>query len=78
MCEVVEQKKKAEDDKAMAEEDKRMMTTRLDERTHDVQTMAVNQVDMANQLLLVNQEISRKDLEIVNLRSENSQLKDEL
>jgi hypothetical protein len=54
----VEQKKKAKDDKAMAEEDKRMMTIRLDERTHDVQTMTVNQVDMANQLLGASKKLS--------------------
>lgn len=78
LCEVVEQKKKAKEDKTMAEEDKRQISMRLDERTTDMQRLTNNQLDMVNQLLLVNQELGRKDMEINNLRSENDQLRNEL
>ena len=78
LCEVVEQKKKAEDDKAMAEVDKRQIATRLDERTSDIQRLTDNQLDMVNQLLLANQELGRKDLEINQLKHDNDHLKHEL
>ena len=71
LCEVMEQKKKAEDDKAMTDEDKRKMDARLDERINDVQRMIHNEFDMVNQLLSVNHAIYWKVEEIANMKSQN-------
>lgn len=62
----------------MAEEDKRQMVIRLDERTSNVQKLTNNQLDMVNQLPLANQELNIKDLEIANLISQNDQMRNEL
>ena len=48
LCEVTEQKKKDEEDKIMAKEDKRQMATRLEVRPFDVQKLTKNQLDMMN------------------------------
>lgn len=70
-CEFIEQKKKGE-------EDKMQMTTRLDEHISEVQTLAHNQFDMVNQFLGATQENTRKELEIINMKSENDRLENEL
>lgn len=72
LCEAMEQKKKAMEDKLMAEEEKRQMAIKLEERTFEVHKLTSHQLDM------INQEANKKDLEITNLRSQNEQLKSEL
>ena len=69
LCEVKKLKKKAEEDRVMVEEDKRTLTNRLEERSSDVQKFTNTQLDMMNQLMLANQELNRKDIEIATLNS---------
>lgn len=54
------------------------MVTSLDERINEVQRLTQNQLDMVNQLLNFNHDITRKVEEIENLRTENNQLKSKL
>ena len=75
---MIEQKKKFEEDEIMVKEEKRQMATRLEERSLDVHNLAKNQLDITNQLLLENQELNRKAMEITILRSQSGQLRDEL
>lgn len=62
----------------MVEENKRQMATRLEERSFDVHKLTNNQLDMMNQLLIPNQELNRKEMEITNLRSKSDQLRNVL
>lgn len=62
----------------MVEVDTRQMDTKIEERSSDVQKLTNNQLDMMNQLLLANQELSRKGMEITNMRSHSDQLRNEL
>lgn len=75
---MIEHKKKDEEDKIMTKEDKRQIDTRPNEMTCDVQNLTNNQLDMVNQLLLANQELNMKDMEIKNLRLEINELKNDL
>ena len=62
----------------MVEEDKRVMTTRLEERISDVLKLTNTQLDMMNQLMLANQELNYKDVGIGNLKSQKDVPKNEL
>lgn len=47
--------------------------------TFDVQKLTnTNQLDLMNQLMIANQELNRKDIEIATLTSQNEQLRSEL
>lgn len=62
LCEVTKKKKKVE-------EDKRKKENRLEERISIVQNLTNTQLDMMNQLVLSNQELNRKHVEIENMIS---------
>lgn len=62
----------------MTKEDKRVMATRLEERISDVEKITNTKLDMMNQLMLINQELNHKDVEIANLKSQKDILKNEL
>ena len=51
----------------MINEDQRSLTSRLEEKTSDVQKLTNTQLDMMNQLMVANQELNRKDIEITTL-----------
>ena len=53
----------------MIDEEKIKLTNRLEERTSDVQKLTNTQLDMMNQLMLANQELNRKGIEISILKS---------
>ena len=75
---MTEKKKKVEEDKAMAKEDKRVIATRLEERISTMQKLTNTQLDMTSQLMLANQKLNQKDMEIENLKSQNDILKNQL
>lgn len=75
---MIEQKKKIEEDKNMAEEPKRVMAIRLEERISDVHKLTNTQLDMINQIILANKELNHKDVEITNLKSQKDILNNEL
>lgn len=62
----------------MAEEDKRVMATRLEERISNMQKLTNTQMDFMNQLITTNKKLNHKDVEIANLSSHNEILKNEL
>lgn len=78
MCEVIEQKKKVEDDRAMIEEDKRQLIVRLDEKDKDRRKTALNHLNLTNEILYINRELNGKDVDIAHLRSENEKFKNTL
>ena len=60
-------RKKDKEDRVMIDENKRTLTNILEERTFDVEKLTNTQLDMMNQLMLANQELNRKDIEIKQL-----------
>ena len=54
------------------------MENRLEERISKVHKLTNTQLDMMNQLMLANQELNRKDVEIAHLISQKELLKNEL
>ena len=75
---MTKQKKKIEEDKIMTKEDKRKMVARLEERSFEVQNITKNWLNTMSQLLIANQELKKKDMEITNLRLQSDQLRSEL
>ena len=65
LCEVMEQKKKVVNDKEMTDEDKILLTTRLEENNNEVHQLSQHNADMENQLDDANQGI-------INLIVENN------
>ena len=61
----------------MIEEAKRVLANKLEERLSNVQKLTNTQLDMMNQLMLANQELNRKDIEIVTSNSQSEQLQNE-
>lgn len=62
----------------MVEEDKRVMATRLKEMISDVKKLTNTQMDMVNKLMIANQILNHKDVDVANLKSHNEILKNEL
>lgn len=78
LCEVSEQKKKVEEDKVMIEDDKKILTNRLEEKILEVQRIYSMKLDTMNQLMIENHELNGKDIEIKTLKLQNEQLRNEL
>lgn len=62
----------------MEEEDKRTMTTRLEERILDAQNLTNTQMDLMNKIMTTNHKLNHKDVEIADLKTHNEILKNEL
>jgi DNA-directed RNA polymerase subunit F len=75
---VTEQKKKAEEDKVMIEDKKRILTNRLEENTSEVQRIASMQLETMNQVTIANHELNGKDIVITTLKLQNEQLSNDL
>ena len=69
LCEVTKKKKKVEEDKVMIEDDKRLLTIRLEEKTSKVHRIASMQLETMNQVMIVNHELNGKDIKITTLKS---------
>lgn len=78
LFEITEMKKKAEEDKVMIEEDKRILTNRLEEKTSYVQNTSNMQLDTMNQLILANHELNGNNIEFTTLKSHNALVQNEL
>ena len=48
----------------MIEDDKKILTNRLEEKTLEVNTIAYVQLEILNQMMIANHELNRKDIEI--------------
>ena len=74
LCEVTEQKKKAMEDKAMIEEDKRILTNRIEEKSIELTKISNMQLDTLTQMMNANYELNVKDIEITTLKLQNEKL----
>ena len=71
MCETTILKKKPEEYGVMIEDKKRLVANRHEENSSDVQRLSTIQLDLMNQLIISNQELNKKDIEITTLESQN-------
>ena len=71
---MTEQKKKAIEDKAMIEEDKRILNNSLEEKSTKLIKISNMQLDTLSQMMSVNYELNVKDIEITTLKLQNEQL----
>lgn len=60
MCEILEQKRQAQDEKRMIEDDKRKITKILDAKDDEIIRLTKTHYNVVNQILGVNNEIGRK------------------
>ena len=67
LCRVIEQKNKVIEDKAMIEDDKRVLTSRLEQKSSEVNMISHMQLETMNQFMIANHEINSKDNEITTL-----------
>ena len=78
LCEVTEQKKRAIEDKAMIEYDKRNLAKRLEEKSIDLARGSNMQLDTLSQMMNAHHELNVKDIEISTLKMQNEQLQNDL
>ena len=68
LCEVIEQKKRAIEDKAMIEEDKRNLANRLEEKSTKLARISNMQLDTLSQMMNYHHELNVKDIEITTMK----------
>ena len=68
VCEVTEQKKKAMEDKTFLEEDKRILTHRLEEKSKELSKISNQQLDTVNDIMNLHHELNVKEIEISTLK----------
>lgn len=74
LCEITKQKKRAIEDKAILEDDKRNLTNRLEEKSTEVTRISNIQMDTLSQMMNIHHELNMKDSDISTLKMENEQL----
>ena len=62
----------------MIEDDKRILTNRLEEKKSEIQRIASMQLKIMNQVIISNHELNGKDIEITTLKLQNEQLRNDL
>ena len=78
LCEVTEQKKRATEDKAMIEEDKRNVSNKLEEKSTELTRISNMQLDTLSQMMNAHHELNVKDIEIIALKLQNEELQNDL
>ena len=78
LSEVTKQKKKSREDKAMIEEDKRILANQLEEKSTALTKISNMQLDTLSQMMNVNYELNVKDNEVTTLKFHNEKLQNEL
>ena len=68
LCEVIEQKKIAIEDKAIIEEDKRILAKRQEEKSTELTRIFNMQLDTLREMMNANYELNVKDIEITTLK----------
>ena len=74
LCEITEQKKRAIEDKAMIEDDKRNLSKKLEEKSIELARFSNIQLDTLSQMMNTHHELNVKDIEISILKIKNEQL----
>ena len=78
LCEITEQKKRAIEDRAMLEDDKRNLANRLEEKSIELTKISNMQLDTLSQMMNAHHELNMKDIEISTLKMQNDQMHNEL
>ena len=78
LCEIIEQKKRAIEDKAMIEDDKINLANRLEEKSIELARVSNMQLDTLSQVMNAHHELNIKDIKISTLKMQNEQLQNEL
>ena len=78
ICEITKQKKRAFEDKAMLEDEKRNLANRLEEKSTELTKISNMQLNTLSQMMNAHHELNMKDIEISTLRMQNEQLQNEL
>ena len=78
LCEANEQKKRAIEEKAMIEDDKRNIANRLEAKAIEFERISNMQLDTLNQMMNAHHELNMKDIEISTLKMQNEQLQNDL
>ena len=68
LCEITEQKKRAVEDRAMLEDDKRNLANRLEEKSTELTRISNMQLDTLGQMMNAHHELNMKYIEISTLR----------
>ena len=71
LCEVTKQKKKAMKYKAMIEEEKRVLSNILEDKSSELTKISNMQLDTLSQMMNANYELNVKDTEITTLKLQN-------
>ena len=74
LCKITKQKKKAIEDRAMLEDDKRNLANRLEEKSTELTKISNMQLDTLSQMMNAHHELNMKYIEISTLRTMNEQL----
>ena len=74
LCEITKQKKRAIEDRAMLEDDKRNLSNRLEEKSIELAKVSNMQLDTLSQMMNPHHEVNIKEIEIYTLRMQNEQL----
>ena len=78
LCEIIEQKKRAIEDRAMLEDDKINLANRLEEKSIELTKISNMQLDTLSKMMNAHHELNMKDIEISTLKMQNEQLQNEL
>ena len=68
LCEIIEQKKRAIEDKAMIEDDKRNLANRLEEKSIDLARVFNMQIKTLSQMMNAHHELNVDDIDISTLK----------
>ena len=68
LCGIIEQKKRAIEDKVMIEEDKIILANRLEEKSEELPKISNQQLDTLSQMMNLHHELNVKDIEISTLK----------
>ena len=68
LCEINKKKKRAVEDRAMLEDDKRNLANRLEEKSTKLTRISNMQMDTLSQMMNIHHELNMKDIEISTLK----------
>ena len=74
LYEITEQKKRAIEDRAMLEDDKRNLANRLEKKSTELTKISNMYSDTLSQIMNAYHELNMKDIEISTLKMQNEQL----
>ena len=78
LCEIIEQKKRVVEDRAILEDDKRNLANRLEEKSTELTRISNMQMDTLSQMVNIHHELNMKDIEISTLKMHNEKLQNKL